>query len=139
MNRPEALIRLLPSCLQWSPDGEVRVVGRRIGLFDIVKARRVLGTSPAMIAKEFELAPALIDDVLAFAEDYRAEVDPYVADYQATLDRQEAAAEPSPAQIRIRRLMAEQAGQRSKRKTRRLSPRSSPHIYCEEEPPQACS
>jgi hypothetical protein len=115
MNRPEALIRLLPSCLHWSPDGEVRVVGRRIGLFHIVKARRVLGASPTMIAKEFELAPALIDDVLVYTEDHRAEVDAYVADYQATLDRQEAAVEPSPAQIRIRRLMAERAAiQRSK-------------------------
>ena len=106
MNRPEGLIRLLPSCLHWSSDGEVRVAGRRVGLFHIVKAHRVLGKSPAMIAAEFELAPALIDDVLAFAEEHQVEVDSYFADYQETLDRQEAAVEPSSAQIRIRRLMA---------------------------------
>jgi hypothetical protein len=41
MNRPELLIRLLPPSLHWSPDREVRVVGRRIGLFHIVKAHRV--------------------------------------------------------------------------------------------------
>ena len=46
MNRPDSLIRLLPPCLHWSPDGEVRVVGRRIGLFHIVKAHHVFGESP---------------------------------------------------------------------------------------------
>ncbi|HKI19536.1 MAG TPA: hypothetical protein VKA15_16745, partial [Isosphaeraceae bacterium] len=97
MNRPEALIRLLPPCLHWHPDGEVRVVGRRIGLFHIVKAHRVLGKSPATIAEEFELAPELIAEVLAFAEERNAEVSAYVADYQAELDRQDAAYQPSPA------------------------------------------
>jgi hypothetical protein len=114
MNRPEELIRLLPSCLHWSPDGEVRVAGRRVGLFHIVKAHRVLGKSPAMIAADFELAPALVDDVLAFAKEHNAEVDSYFADYQEMLDRQEAAVEPSSAQIRIRRLMAERLVQSSK-------------------------
>ena len=68
MNRPEALIRLLPPCLHWSPDGEVRVVGQRIGLFHIVKAHRELGKSPETIAEEYELAPELIAEVLAFAK-----------------------------------------------------------------------
>ena len=76
MNRPEALIRLLPPCLHWSPDGVVRVVGRRIGLFHIVKEHRVLGKSPATIVEEFELAPELIAEVLAFAEEHEAEVAP---------------------------------------------------------------
>ena len=46
MNRPDALIRVLPPFLHWSSDGEVRVAGRRIGLFHIVKGtqeRRVGG------------------------------------------------------------------------------------------------
>ncbi len=107
MNRPEALIRALPSCLHWSPDGEVRVSGRRIGLFHIVKAHRGLGESPATIATNFELAPDLIAEVLAFADQNRALVDPYVADYQAELDRQYAAYQPSPAALRIGRLVAD--------------------------------
>jgi hypothetical protein len=114
MNRPEGLIRLLPTCLHWSPDGEVRVVGRRVGLFHIVKAHRVLGRSPVMIAAEFELEPALIGVVLAFAKEHNAEVDSYFADYQEMLDRQEAAVEPSSAQIKIRRLMAERLAKSSK-------------------------
>jgi uncharacterized protein (DUF433 family) len=107
MDRPEALIRALPPCLHWSPDGEVRLSGRRIGLFHIVKAHRQLGESPATIAADFEIATDLIAEVLAFAEGNRALVDPYVADYQAELDRQYAAYRPSPAALRIERLVAE--------------------------------
>ena len=33
MELPEALIERLPDCLHWSPDGEIRVVGHRIGLY----------------------------------------------------------------------------------------------------------
>jgi len=117
MNRPETLIRLLPSCLHWSPDGEVRVVGRRIGLFHILKAHRVLGESPAAIAAEFELAPELIGEVLAFAEEHNAEVGAYMADYQAELDRQYAAYQPSPAALRISRLVAERQARESQPKS----------------------
>jgi uncharacterized protein (DUF433 family) len=109
MNRPEALIRLLPPCLHWSSDGDVRVVGRRIGLFHIVKAHGELGKSQETIAEDFELAPELIAEVLAFAKEHEAEVSAYVADYQAELDRQCAAHQPSGAALRIGRLVAERA------------------------------
>ena len=36
MERPEALIERLPDCLHWSPDGEIRVVGHRIGLYHLI-------------------------------------------------------------------------------------------------------
>ena len=111
MNRPEALIRLLPPCLHWSPDGEVRVVGRRVSLFHILNAYRIHGDSPAKIAKEFDLTPELIAEVLAFAEEHKAEVGAYVADYQAELDRQYAAYQPRAAALRISRLVAEQQAQ----------------------------
>jgi len=110
MSRPEALIRLLPPCMQWSSDGEVRVVGRRIGLFHIVTASRERAKSPETIAEEFELAPELIAEVLAFAEEHKAEVGAYVADYQAELDRQYAAYKPSAAALRISGLVAERQG-----------------------------
>ena len=114
MNQPGALIQLLPSCLHWSPDGEIRLVGRRIGLFHIVKAHRVRGESPEKIAEEFELTPALVAEILAFADRHRAEVDAYLADYQAELDRQFAAYQPSPAALRIRRLVEERQAQASR-------------------------
>jgi hypothetical protein len=47
--------------------------------------------------------------VIAFRDVHPAEVDAYVAEYRADLDRQEAASEPSPAVLRIRRRMAEKA------------------------------
>ena len=36
MDRPEALIRILPLCLHWHPDGEIRLLGHRIGLYHFV-------------------------------------------------------------------------------------------------------
>lgn len=113
MNPPEALIGLLPTCLYWSRDGEVRVVGRRIGLFHIVKAHRVFGESQATIAEQFELTPELTAEVLAFAEQHKEEVNAYVADYQAELDRQCAAYQPSPEALRISRQVAERQTQES--------------------------
>jgi uncharacterized protein (DUF433 family) len=117
MNRPEALIRLLQPCLHWSSDGEVRVVGRRIGFFHIVKAHGELGESPETIAEEFELAPEPIAEILSFAEEHEAEVGAYVADYQGELDRQYAAYQPSPAALRISRLAAERAAQEPQTKS----------------------
>ena len=125
MNRPEALIRLLPPCLHWSPDGVVRVVGRRIGLFHIVNKHRVLGKSSATIAEEYELAPELIAEVLAFAEEHEAEVSAYVADYQAELDRQEAAYQPSPAALRISQFVAERLAWESQPESERHGPSPS--------------
>ena len=43
METSEALIERLPDCLHWSPDGEIRVVGRRISLFNILKSLEELG------------------------------------------------------------------------------------------------
>ncbi|HEX3448519.1 MAG TPA: hypothetical protein VHS97_09715 [Isosphaeraceae bacterium] len=91
----------------------MRVVGRRIGLFHIVKAHRVFGESPAKIAEEFELPLELTAEVLAFAEKHKVEVDAYVADYQAELDRQCAAYQPSPTPLRISRQVAERRAQES--------------------------
>ena len=59
MEKFEALIERLPDCLHWSPDGEIRVVGRRISLFDILKSLEELGESPEKIAENYELSPDL--------------------------------------------------------------------------------
>jgi hypothetical protein len=117
MNRPEELVRVLPPYLHWSPDGEVRVLGRRIALYNIVKAHRELGKTPGVIASECELAPDLVAEVLAFADEQRSLVDPYLADYQAELDRQYAAYQPSPASLRIQRLVAERQAPASQRES----------------------
>jgi uncharacterized protein (DUF433 family) len=113
MERQDTLIQLLPACLHWSRDGDVRVVGRRISLFDILEAHRNLGKSPEVIAEEYELAPELIREVLALADRHPAEVDAYMADCQAAIDRLLAAYQPSPAALRITQLVAEQQAQAS--------------------------
>jgi len=115
MERPEALIGRLPDCLHWHPDGEIRVVGRRISLFDIVKSHEELGESPETIAENFELPPGIVRGVIAFANEHRAVVDPYIADYRAELRRQEAESIPSPALLRIRKLMEEQNAPQARR------------------------
>jgi uncharacterized protein (DUF433 family) len=114
MNRPEELIRVLPPFLCWSPDGEVRISGRRIGLFHIITAHRELGADPAKISADYELTPELVTDVLAFADQHHLLVDPYVAEYQAELDRNYAAYQPSPAALRIQRQVAERNAQVSR-------------------------
>jgi len=115
MDRPLALIERLPDCLHWSPDGEIRVVGRRISLFDILKSHDELGQSPETIAENYELSTELIQKVIAFAGEHQAEVAPYMADYHAELDRQYAEYVPSPAQLRIRRLIQERTAQPARR------------------------
>ena len=51
MQKFEALIERLPDCLHWSPDGEIRVVGHRIGLYSVSEvAIEELAESPEEIA-----------------------------------------------------------------------------------------
>lgn len=87
-------------------DGEIRIAGRRIGLYHILDLHGE-GATPEAIAEEFELAPALVRQVLDFAAVHRGEVDTYMAAYRAELERQEEAHPPSPAVLRIRRIMEE--------------------------------
>jgi uncharacterized protein (DUF433 family) len=94
--------------IQW-PNGEIVLTGHRIGLYSVIDLSH-RGFSPDQIRDEFPtLEPELIRSVIAFHDGHRAEVDAYVAEYRADLDRQEVAAEPSPAVLRVRRLMAERA------------------------------
>ena len=107
MERPEALIERLPDCLHWSPDGEIRVVGRRISLFDILKSHRRIGCNRQRRSLENyrRCRPAWFARSSPSPSEHREEVDAYMADYRAELERQEAAYEPTPAALRIRRLM----------------------------------
>jgi uncharacterized protein (DUF433 family) len=97
----------LPDFLTLWPKGEIVLTGHRIGLYSVIDlAER--GCSPDEIREEFPtLDRDLIRKVIAFRESHRAEVDAYIAEYRADLDRQETAAVPSPAALRIRRLLAE--------------------------------
>jgi len=92
----------LPHFLTQWPNGEIVLTGHRIGLYSVVD-RYQQGQTPDQIHAEFPtLEPDLIRRVIAFREAHPDEVDSYVAEYRADLDRQEAASEPSPAVLRIR-------------------------------------
>src|SRR5712692_3205737 len=100
----------LPDFLTQDTDGEIRLSGHRIGLYSVVR-RYQEGSSAEQIMDEFPSLPlALIYRVLAFYLDNQEAVDPYVADYRAELERQEAAHVPSPTELEVRRLVEEQLG-----------------------------
>jgi uncharacterized protein (DUF433 family) len=96
----------LPDHLVDHPDGEIRLTGHRIGLSDIV-AYYNEGYSPEMLAGQFPtLSLALIHKVIAFYLENQAEVDAYVAEQRAEIDRQIAMAPENPTLIELRRRMA---------------------------------
>jgi uncharacterized protein (DUF433 family) len=93
----------LPDFLVDHPDGEIRVTGHRIGLFHIVRYYNE-GYSPEMLSEQFPtLSLALIHKVIAFYLENRAEVDVYVANYEAELEQQRSAAPKGPSLAELRR------------------------------------
>jgi len=101
MNLPESLTR--------GSNGEIRLTGHRIDLYHVVQSYNE-GHTAEMLHHEYPTLPlALIYNVLAFYWENKAEVDSYAAEVEAEIDRQEAAFVPGPAQLRIRRQMAENA------------------------------
>jgi uncharacterized protein (DUF433 family) len=69
----------LPDFLTEVPFGEIRLTGHRIGLFHIIHDYNA-GYSPERLHEEFPTLPLeLINKVLAFYRENKAEVDAYVA------------------------------------------------------------
>jgi uncharacterized protein (DUF433 family) len=82
----------LPDFLHEVEPGEIRFVGHRINLYHVMRLYGE-GYTPEMLHEELPtLSLELIHKVLAFYHANQAEVDAYVADYRAELERQEAAA-----------------------------------------------
>jgi uncharacterized protein (DUF433 family) len=81
----------LPDFLTEWPGGEIVLTGHRIGLYSVVNCYNE-GYSPEMIVCEFPTLPlALVYRVIAFYLENQTEVDKYVAETQAEIDRQRAA------------------------------------------------
>ncbi len=96
----------LPDFMTEDPDGEVHFTGLRLGLYTLVRCYREEGWSPERIAEEYpSLSLALVYKALAFYLENRAEVDAYVAQYDADLDRLEAAP-PGPGVLKAREVLA---------------------------------
>lgn len=99
----------LPDFLTRTPDGDIRLAGRRVGLYHLVLDYRN-GLSPEMIALEYAPLPlATAYKAIAFYLDNRAEVDEYVRRTAADLDRQSAAGRHHDADALRRRLAARPA------------------------------
>ena len=81
----------LPDFLH-TADGEIRLVGHRIGLVHVVKVYKE-GYSAEMIAATFPTLPrSLIHKVIAFYFENEREVDEYLAEHEREMDRLEAEA-----------------------------------------------
>jgi uncharacterized protein (DUF433 family) len=102
----------LPEFLTADEFGEIRIRGRRIGLYHIVTLHEE-GADAAGIADEFELAPELVKHVLEFCAENRGEVDAYVREYREELDRQQKASKPIDWDELRRRMAARQTGERA--------------------------
>jgi uncharacterized protein (DUF433 family) len=104
MSCDEELIRLLPPSLHWHPDGEIRLVGHRIGLYHFIFYYNQ-GYTAEMLQCQFPtLELALIHKVIVFYLEHEREVDHYVEQYRAELDQLRAAGihAPSVAELRKR-------------------------------------
>ncbi len=99
----------LPEFLTRGPLGEILLTGHRIELYHVMKSFNE-GHTAEMLYHEYPTLPlGLIYKVLAFYFENQSDVDRYVSEVENELDRQEAAHEPSPAEIRIRSMAAESA------------------------------
>ena len=94
---------ILPDFLIDHPDGEIRLIGRRIGLYSVVRLYRE-GNTAEQIAEELDLGLALVYKTLAFYLENQVEVDAYVDAYTAELERQYAAYNPGPGILKLKRL-----------------------------------
>ena len=89
------------------PTEEIRLTGHRIDLYDVMKSYNE-GHTAEMLRHEYPTLPlGLIYKVLAFCFENRADVDLYVKEVERKLDGQQAAHEPSRAQLQIRGIVAE--------------------------------
>lgn len=76
----------LPDFLTQSPDGEIRLTGHRVGLYQLVQSYNE-GESAEMLASRYPTLPlSLVHKSIAFYLDNRAEVDAYVDHCAKVLD-----------------------------------------------------
>jgi uncharacterized protein (DUF433 family) len=99
----------LPEFLTRGPLGEIRLTGHRIDLYLIVLSYNE-GYTAEMLHDEYPTLPlALIESVLAFYRQNKAEVDAYVAGVVTEIEQRHANHEPGPGILRIRELMGERS------------------------------
>jgi uncharacterized protein (DUF433 family) len=93
----------LPAYLTRDALGEIRLTGHRIGLYSVVRSYRE-GATSLQIQKEFPTLPQdLIEQVLEFYAANQAEVDAYVDECRAEINRQMVAAPKGPDRADLQR------------------------------------
>jgi uncharacterized protein (DUF433 family) len=101
MNLPDFLTRL--------EKGEIRLTGHRIDLFHLISYHNEGYSAERLLAQFPTLDLDLILKVIAFYRENQADLDAYVAENQAKIERFRAAYQPGPGILRIRELREEQA------------------------------
>jgi uncharacterized protein (DUF433 family) len=99
----------LPGFLTRHERGEIRLTGHRIDLFHLISHYNQ-GYSAEMLLDQYPtLDLPMIHEVIAFYRDNQVDVDTYMSDVQAKIERFRAAYQPGPGIVRIGELMKERA------------------------------
>jgi uncharacterized protein (DUF433 family) len=93
----------VPDFLTEDADGFIHVTGHRIGLMHLIYYYNQ-GFSPAMLFDDYPtLSLDLIQNIIAFYQENKVEVDAYVARCQAEMEEQRARAPKGPSREELRR------------------------------------
>jgi uncharacterized protein (DUF433 family) len=104
----------LPSFLSRGTTGEIRVTGHRIDLYLLVEKYNE-GYTAEMLHREYPTVPlTLIQEVIDFYLNSRAEVDEYVAALVSKIEKLRTDHQPGPGMLRIRKILEERAHAREK-------------------------
>jgi uncharacterized protein (DUF433 family) len=95
----------LPSFLTKGKYGEIRLTGHRIGLLHVVDLFNEGNTAEEIVAEFDSIDLPLVRKVIKFYLDNKAEVDAYVADCHAEIDRQAAQPRKGPDVAELQRRM----------------------------------
>lgn len=96
----------LPDFLSRWPDGEIFLTGHRVGLYHIIKYYRE-GYSLEMLVEQFPtLTREHIQRVLNFYASNQTEVDDYVAQSRAEIERQAALPQKGPSANELKQRLA---------------------------------
>jgi uncharacterized protein (DUF433 family) len=96
----------LPDFLTEWPGGEIKLTGHRIPLYGVIR-RYQEGFTPEMLLEHYPtLSSEKIRRVLDFYEANRAEVDAYIDQCRAEIERQEALPRRGPTFEELKRRMA---------------------------------
>ena len=84
-------------------DGEIRIVGHRISLFDVLWEYNQGRTVEELTLRFPTLKRSTLHKLIAFYLDSQPEVDAYLNDYSGALDEKRARSQPAPSVAELQR------------------------------------